>query len=90
MAANKCTYDLGGRILLQASRFMSGPSALAVSTLVPTGSGSDTGIASTVPTPPPGTGLATANDGDISGCAEASGPASSHQPFPTPIAVTIH
>ena len=80
MAAKVYIYDLDGRILLWAAGFACGPLALGVSTLV--AMGPDTGIATTVPAPP-SVGLATAIDGDLSGCTEAGGPASSHQPFPT-------
>ena len=67
-------------MLLHAGSFVRGLPTLAVATLVPMGP--DMGIAFMTLTPP-GVGLATAIDGDMDGCAEAGGPASSHQPFPT-------
>ena len=79
MAANDYICDLDDEILLQLDNFMSHPPGLTVSTAVTIDPG--TGIVSMMPTLP-SVELATTIDGDTGNCAEAGGPASSHQPFP--------
>ena len=83
MAANDYICNLDGTMLHQAGS----PLVLAVSTLV--AMGPDTDVASMAPTPP-GVRLATVTDEDKGGFAEPGRPASSHQPFPTPLGVTTH